>query len=297
VIRLGINVPNFGPESDPASLLEWAQFAEQSGFETLVVSDHVAPTREITDVYPAPFWDPFVLLSWLAGQTRTLTFGVSVLVLPLRHPLLTARMSAAVHVLSGGRFVLGVGSGSSASEFGAVALDVSERGRLTDEYLEVILKAFANDRISWDAPGLRFQDVSTQPRPVGGCLPVWVGGASPPAIRRAARCGDAWHPVNPKLEWLRDAGLPALARAAAAGGRATPRLVPRIKMRVRDEPAPLGRPLGVGTVEQIVDDLVALADIGAVEIILDPNPDRPRPRDFATERACLLDVRDGFRRR
>ena len=68
MIRIGINVPNFGPETDPASLLGWAQYADRNGFATLLVSDHVAPAREITDTYPAPFYDPFVLLGWLADR-------------------------------------------------------------------------------------------------------------------------------------------------------------------------------------------------------------------------------------
>jgi probable F420-dependent oxidoreductase len=297
VTALGVNVPNFGPEADGAALLEWARYAERAGFATIVVSDHVAPTPEVTALYPPPFHDPFVLLAWLAGQTTTVRLGTSVVVLPYRHPLLTARMSAMLHGLSSGRFVLGVGSGWAVTEFAALGLDAAARGRTTDAYLDVVVRAWAGDTVSADAEGLHFQDVATGPAPPGGAVPLWVGGAAPAAIRRAARHATAWHPINPRLAWLRDAGLPALAAAAADAGRPVPQLVPRIKARLQPDAAPAGRPPGVGTLEQVVSDLLALEACGATEIVLDPNPDAPRPRDHATERRHLLEIRDAYRSR
>jgi probable F420-dependent oxidoreductase len=294
---LGVNVPNFGPEADEEALLGWARFAEDAGFSTVVVSDHVAPTPEVTALYPPPFHDPFVLLAWLAGQTTTVRLGTSVTVLPYRHPLLTARMSAMLHGLSGGRFVLGVGSGWAATEFAALGLDVAARGRTTDAYLDVIVRAWAHETVGADGDGLHFSDVATGPAPPGGTVPLWVGGAAPVAIRRAARHATAWHPINPRLAWLRDEGLPALAGAAADAGRPVPLLVPRIKARLQPGPAPDGRRLGVGTLDQVVSDLVALTACGATEIILDPNTDEPRPRDYATEQRHLLEIRDAHAER
>jgi probable F420-dependent oxidoreductase len=297
VTTLGVNVPNFGPGTEGAALLGWARFAEDAGFTTVVVSDHVAPTPEVTATYPPPFHDPFVLLAWLAGQTTTVRLGTSVVVLPYRHPLLTARMSAMVHGLSGGRFVLGVGSGWAATEFAALGLDPAARGRTTDAYLDVVVRAWANDTVSAHTDGLHFADVATGPAPPGGSVPLWVGGASPPAIRRAVRHATAWHPINPPLAWLRDTGLPALAAAAAAAGRPVPELVPRIKARLQPDAAPPGRPLGVGTLDQVVGDVLALADLGAVEVILDPNPDIPRPRDHDAERRHLVEIREAYEKR
>jgi probable F420-dependent oxidoreductase len=292
VTALGVNVPNFGPETDPEALLGWAHFAERGGFSTIVVSDHVAPTPEVTALYPPPFHDPFILLAWLAGRTTTVRLGTSVIVLPYRHPLLTARMSAMLHGISGGRFVLGVGTGWAATEFAALGLDVAARGRTTDAYLDVIVRAWANETVDADGDGLHFSDVATGPAPPGGAVPLWVGGAAPAGIRRAARHATAWHPINPRLDWLRDTGLPALARAAADAGRPVPQLVPRIKARLQPEPATGDRRLGVGTLDQVAGDLAALTACGAVEIILDPNPDDPRPRDHATEQRHLLEIRD-----
>jgi probable F420-dependent oxidoreductase len=293
-MRLGLNAPNFGPETDAASLLEWARFAEGHGFDTLVVSDHVAPTGEIVDLYPPPFYDPFVLLAWLAGMTSRLDLAISVAVLPYRHPLLTARLSAIVHELSAGRFRLGVGSGWARSEFEALGLDFAGRGRTTDAYLETIVQAWSQETVHRDGPGLRFEPVATGPNPPGGRVPVWVGGTGRAAIRRAARWGDAWHPINPDLGWLRDVGLPAVRAAAAAAERPPPELVVRVKARL-ERRAASERPLGVGSLEQIVGDISALAEAGAAEVILDPNPDRPRPRDFGDEQRQLLEIKRAYR--
>lgn len=294
VVRLGLNLPNFGPEAEPAALLGWARFAEQAGFDLAVVSDHVVPTPEVAATYPAPFHDPFVLLAWLAGQTSTVRLGTSVVVLPYRHPLHTARMSAMVHDYSGGRFVLGVGSGWARTEFAALGLDSAVRGRTSDAYLDVITRAWAEPVISAEAAGLSFADVATGPNPPGGTLPLWVGGHSRAAIRRAVRYGSAWHPINPELGWLRDTGLPALAAEAAATGRAVPSLAVRIKARLQLEPAPADRPLGVGPLDQVVGDVRSLVELGAADVVLDTNPDQPRSRDFAAEQRDLARLRDAL---
>lgn len=291
-LRLGLNLPNFGPETEPATLVGWVRFAEEAGFDLVVVSDHVAPTPEVAATYPVPFHDPFVLLAWLAGQTSTVRLGTSVVVLPYRHPLHTARMSAMVHAYSDGRFVLGVGTGWARTEFAALGLDSAVRGRTTDAYLDVITRAWAEPLISADTDGLAFTDVATGPNPPGGTLPLWIGGQSRAAIRRAVRYGSAWHPINPELDWLRDSGLPSLAAEAAATGRAVPSLAVRIKARLQADPAPAGRPLGVGTLDQVVGDVRALAELGADEVVLDTNPDRPRARDFAAEQRDLRLIRD-----
>ena len=291
---LSVNVPNFGPEADAESLLGWARFAEDNGFATVVVSDHVVPTREITELYPDPFFDPFTLLAWLSGQTQRVALGISVLIVPYRHPLLTARMSAAVHHLSGGRFVLGAGAGWSATEFAAVGQDFAARGATTDRYLRLITQAWMQDEVSYHDDALQF-DAATGPRPEPHRpIPLWIGGSGSAARRRAVDLGASWHPPNPEPGWLRHVGLPDLAERARAAGRPVPAFVPRIKAQVHDEPITGARPLGAGTIKQIVADIRLLADLGAAEIVLDPNPDKPRPRDFALEQAQLAEIRSTY---
>src|SRR6266540_1046529 len=118
-MEIGVNVPNYGPGTDPGVLRAWAQTVEGLGFGLLMVSDHVAVTADVAEDYPAPFYEPFTTLSWLAGMTRELRLGTTVLIAPYRHPLLVARMAANLADLSGGRLVLGVGVGWAKQEFDA----------------------------------------------------------------------------------------------------------------------------------------------------------------------------------
>ena len=279
-MRLGLNVPNFGPGTTPETLRHWVSFAEENGFSMAMMSDHVAPTPDVTATYPAPFYDPFVTLSWLASFTTRVALGTSVAIAAYRHPLLTARMSANLDQFSGGRFVLGVGTGWSAPEFAAVGVPFADRARITDEFLTVITRAWQEPKLSFEGEHVAFRDVATGPASVRRPHPpLWVGGMGREAIRRAARFGDAWHPVNPGRDWLQREGLPRLAQAAHTLGTASPAFSPRIKARLTPRAVPgEDRPLGVGTLPQIRDDLVLLNGLGADVVVLDTNPDHPDQR-------------------
>ncbi|WP_372348437.1 LLM class flavin-dependent oxidoreductase [Streptomyces sp. KL116D] len=241
-MQLGVNVPNFGPGTDPGVLREWARVVAGNGFDLLMVSDHVAVTPDVAQRYPEPFYDPFTTLSWLAGITGgELRLGTTVLVLPYRHPLLVARMASSLQRLSGGRFVLGVGVGWARQEFDALGVPFEARGRLTDQYLGEMRQAWsAEDRA---APA------------------VWVGGHSAAAIRRAVRFGDAWHPLRLSVPRMR----------SVLADHALPGFAPRIALRLTDAPVEdAERPAGVGDVQQIVGDLVELRGLGARTVVLDP---------------------------
>src|SRR3954453_11002548 len=121
-MRIGVNIPNFGPGTDPDVLGRWARTVEALGFDLLMISAHVVVTRDVAEQYPAPFYEPFTTLSWLAGVTSTIRLGTPVLVAPYRHPLLVARMAANLNQLSRGRFVLGVGVGWARHEFEALGV-------------------------------------------------------------------------------------------------------------------------------------------------------------------------------
>ncbi|ADI06827.1 F420-dependent dehydrogenase [Streptomyces bingchenggensis BCW-1] len=257
-MRLGVNVPNFGPGTDPGVLREWARIVEGLGFDLLMVSDHVAVTPDVAVRYPEPFYEPFTTLSWLAGITTGLRLGTTVLVLPYRHPLLVARMATGLNRLSGGRFVLGVGVGWARQEFDALGVPFTARGRLTDEYLGTL-------RDAWCAEA----ESST------GAVPVWVGGHSEAALRRAVRFGDAWHPLRLPLTRMRS----VLADHAMPGF--APRIALRLTTTVVDDPE---RPVGVGTIEQILDDLDELRSLGADTVVFDPyhgDPEETRRPDAA----------------
>jgi hypothetical protein len=123
-----VNVPNFGPGTSPDTLARWAQTVEGLGFDLLMVSDHIAVTPDVAEQYPAPFYEPFTTLAWLAGLTRRVRLGTTVLIVPYRHPLLVARMAANLNDLSGGRLVLGVGVGWARQEFDALGVAFGRAG-------------------------------------------------------------------------------------------------------------------------------------------------------------------------
>jgi probable F420-dependent oxidoreductase len=289
MIKLGLNIRNYGPTATPKAFREWVSFAEDTGFALAVMSDHVALTPEVTELYPAPFYDPFTTLPWLAALTERLELGTSVAIAPYRHPLHTARLAANIDQVSGGRFIFGVGVGWSESEFDVVGTPFAQRGRVSDEYLEAIKAAWTNDTVSLDGEYASYRDVSTGPRPARTPHPpIWVGGTSPGAIRRTARLGDAWHPNNAEIGWLRDTGLPAVREAAEALGRAAPAFSPRMRARLTDTAlSDADRLPGTGSLKQVLADIEALADLGAEYVVLDTNPDHPRD-----ERALADDWHD-----
>jgi alkanesulfonate monooxygenase SsuD/methylene tetrahydromethanopterin reductase-like flavin-dependent oxidoreductase (luciferase family) len=249
-VLIGVNVPNFGPGTSPAVLRDWARTVEGLGFDLLMVSDHVAVTSDVAEQYPAPFYEPFTTLSWLAGVTERVTLGTTVLIAPYRHPLLVARMAANLSDLSGGRLVLGVGIGWARQEFAALGVPFERRGALTDELITVLREA-------WRDTGYR-----------AGHIPIWVGGQSDGALRRAARLGDAWHPLRQTPEGWQES-VARLRKVAEGEGRPLPALAPRIALRLTDEPLQ-DRGLGEGTVEQVMGDLERLRADGAQAVVLDP---------------------------
>ena len=252
-MHLGANVPNYGPGTDPGVLREWGRTVEGLGFDLLMVSDHVVITPDVAVRYPEPFFEPFTTLSWLAGITTRVRLGTTVIVLPYRHPLLVARMAGNLDELSGGRLVLGVGVGGARQEFQALGVPFTKRGQLTDEYLAALRQAW----------GAQFS------------IPIWVGGNSEAAIRRAIKFDAAWHPLRVTLPSLRD----------AVTKHTLPALAPRIALRLTDSPdGDPERLAGTGSLDQILDDLDQLKRLGADTVVLDPyhgDPDETRRPDVA----------------
>ena len=256
---MGVNVPNFGPGTDPGVLRRWALTVEGLGFDLLMVSDHIAVTADVAEQYPAPFYEPFTTLAWLAGLTGRIRLGTTVLIVPYRHPLLIARMAANLNDLSGGRLVLGVGSGWAAQEFGALGVPFQQRGKLTDDYLRAVRAAWADQ-----------QDYR------GGQIPIWVGGNSDAGLRRAVRLGEAWHPLRFTMPWMREA-VRRMTAFADEQRRPVPGLVPRIALRLTGSPVTAPERLaGEGTIDQVLDDLAELRLLGADTVVFDPFSGDPR---------------------
>jgi alkanesulfonate monooxygenase SsuD/methylene tetrahydromethanopterin reductase-like flavin-dependent oxidoreductase (luciferase family) len=274
---MGVNVPNFGPGTAPGLLRRWAQTVEGLGFDLLMISDHIAVTPDVAEQYPPPFYEPFTTLAWLAGLTERIKLGTTVLIVPYRHPLLIARMAANLNDLSGGRLVLGVGVGWAVEEFDALGVPFRQRGKLTDDYLQLVRAAWENDQ------GYR-----------AGRIPIWVGGNSDAGLRRAVRLGDAWHPLRFTMPWLRGAAA-RLTELADGQQRPVPSLVPRIALRLTESPVTTpGRLAGEGTIGQILDDLTQLQLLGAETVVLDPfngDPDETRHPEAAWHALATVSAR------
>lgn len=270
-MKVGVNLINFGPGASPESLVRWVQLAEALGYHLIMTSDHIAITPDVQSRYPAPFYEPLSTLGWLAGITRTMAIGTTVIIVPYRSPLEIAKVGANVDRLSGGRFILGVGVGWAQQEFQVLGVPFHQRGAMTNEFLEIITRLWTTDVASYEGRFVAFKDVHTAPRPVQSPHPpIWVGGASEAAMRRAVKYGDAWHPNRLRLRPLQEVLLPRLQHLADQEQRPVPALCPRIRLRLLD--APLSddqRLIGEGTVDQVHRDLDALAALGCPYVLLD----------------------------
>src|SRR3989449_9685742 len=234
-MRIGVNLLNFGPGVSPDSLARWAQRAAALGRHAVMISGHVAMAPAGGARYPAPYYDPFVTLGWLARVTQRVELGTTVVILPYRHPLHTARLTANVDQLSGGRFIFGVGVGWAKQEFETLGVPFERRGAMSNDYLAAIKTAWTRDPAPYSGPFVSFRALPTGPRPPRSPPPpTWGRGASDAALRRAVRLGDAWHPIRVRVPWLRDTGLPKLREIAEKEGRPLPALCPRIRRRVTD---------------------------------------------------------------
>src|SRR5262245_18728427 len=275
-MKFGVNILNFGPGANPESLKRWAQFAENAGYHFVMISDHVAITPEVQALYPVPFYDPFILLGWLAAITKKVELGTSVTILPYRHPLQTARLVENLDQLSGGRFILGVGIGWAKQEFEALGVPFDKRGVLTNEYLEAIITYRANEEATYKGQFVSFSNIHTAPRSLRPHPPIWIGGATEAAMRRVLRFGDGWHPLRIRVDWLKNEGIPKLQKIAESEGKPLPSLCPRIKLRLTDDPLPNDKRLaGEGTIDQVRSDLEELASLGAEYLLFDTYAGKP----------------------
>lgn len=226
--QVGLHLPHFGPLAQPDLLAAVIDTAERVGIAALWAGDHVAVPAAIASRYPyhesgtasfapdAPYYEAFTLLSYAAGRTRRVRLGLSVLVVPHRHPLLTAKIAATLDQLSGGRLMLGVGVGWLREEFEVLGLDFDARGRVTDDYLDALRAVWATTPASFASPSVAFPPVGTEPRPLQRPHPpLLVGGHSAPAMRRALRLGDGWQATAGSPEQL--TALVAQLTALAGG--------------------------------------------------------------------------------
>jgi probable F420-dependent oxidoreductase len=213
-MRLGAFIPPWGPTATPEQFERTAAAIEALGYDSLWVGDHVVFPRSVASRYPysessrfpfdpdQPLYEPFTLLAYLAGRTDSIVLGLSVLVVPLRNPVVTAKMCAGLHALSGGRLVVGIGAGWMKEEFEALRARFGARGEMTDEWIDIIRHLCGEETPkAYEGRHYSFEELGFVPRP-RPALPIVVGGNSRVALRRAARRGDGWHALRMPAEEL-----------------------------------------------------------------------------------------------
>ncbi|MHC3469282.1 LLM class F420-dependent oxidoreductase [Streptomyces sp. 7R007] len=220
-----------------ADLVEIARTADRAGFDYVACCDHVAIPRRLAAAMSTVWYDPVATLAFLAGVTERVRLLSHVAVVGLRHPLLTAKQYATVDHLSGGRLVLGVGAGHVREEFEAVGVDFDHRGAVLDETIDALRAALGPEEFpEHHGKHHDFADLGQRPRPAQERVPLWVGGSSPAAVRRAALRGDGWLPQGDPRDRL-PAQIDRVRRLRAQAGAEGPFVIGAIT-----EPLYVGTP-------------------------------------------------------
>lgn len=236
-MRLGVMVRNMGPASTATTLAECARYAEQAGLSDVWVCDHIAIPREDSEGSGGRYLDPLATLAYLAGITTRIGLGVTVLIVPYRPALPTAKWVASVQELSGHRLQLGVGVGWMAAEFRALAVDRRRRGAITDETLQFLNECFDHDEVELNGQKFLFN-----PRPARP--PILVGGSGTHCLERVVRFGDGWMPMQSDLDKLR-APIAELNARMSAAEKPAPSVIPLGGLPLNDLPAARDRLAGL----------------------------------------------------
>jgi probable F420-dependent oxidoreductase len=291
---IGFNTPTSGPLIERDSLRRIVTEGETLGFDYATVSDHIMVPRNLDSKYPytdtgefpagtaAAWLEQLTTTAYIAALTSKLRFVMSVMVVPHRPAVLTAKMLATIDYLSKGRLTLGIGVGWCREEFEAIgAAPFDDRGPVTDEWMMACKELWSKDEPQFDGKYVKFSDVVFTPKPVQQPIPIWVGGESAPALRRTVRYAHCWYPVgtNPQhpMNTLSrfKAGIARFRGFAERGGR-DPATV-QLALRVLNGPSARPRrtidgegDMFTGGAADYVADLKALAELGvdAVDVRL-----------------------------
>jgi probable F420-dependent oxidoreductase len=289
-MRYGFYLPTRGRTATPEDLETLVRRGEALGFASVMIADHIVFPSVVTSKYPytvngvfpgqGDALEQLALMAFIAGKTERLRLVTSVMILPYRNPVATAKTLATIDVLSRGRVTVGVGVGWLREEFEALgAADFDRRGAVSDEYLRIFKALWTESPVSFAGEFYRFEDVRCLPEPVQKPHPpIWIGGHSKAALRRVARLGDGWHPVgaNPAVpltpaDLRRD--LDELYRLTEAEGRDPSALTISYKAPLYDVSRPVAagadrRPFS-GSPDQIAEDIATYERLGVSELIFD----------------------------
>lgn len=277
-MKLGICLPHYGRPIEPSRLAQLAARAEEVGLDSVWVTDHVVVPKDVPLIYRDDMLDPLAVLPWLAGVTERIALGTSVVVLPYRSPLPVAKLLASVDVLSSGRLIVGVAVGWLEGEFAALGVPFRERGRRTDEAIEIFRAVWTQDHPEIKTANHNLSgDVKVSPMPLQKPRPpILVGGSSDAALRRAARLGDGWHASGMAPAAFRAGALAVGNHWKDAGRTGAPELTLRVPLlidgihRAAVDPALLGtRHVVRGSVASVAKELRQYQTAGCSHVALE----------------------------
>jgi probable F420-dependent oxidoreductase len=217
-MKFGVTIPNNWGIEDPKQVLAFGPLAEKLGYDSVWVMDHLFNNGYIRErLDNKPYYHPLATLSYLSATTSRVLLGTSVLVLPYHNPVELAKYTATLDQMSGGRVTLGVGVGAMTPEFEALGIPLGQRGSLTNECIAIMKELWTSPDPTYHSRRWNFSDLKFSPKPVQKPhIPLWIGGSSPGALKRAATLGDGWHPSGVSAEdySISRRGIEELARAA-----------------------------------------------------------------------------------
>lgn len=297
----GVHLPHLGRTVDRQTIAGFAQELERLGCHSAWTSDHICWPADIASKYPytddgsfAPspdmgWLDALQTLTFVAACTEKIRLGTSVLILPYRQPVQTAKQIVSLDVLSGGRTILGVGVGWMAEEAAILGMPWDARGKRSDEQLQIFRTLFKDRAPSFDGEHYQFPTVGFEPKPIQDPLPIWVGGSSPAAFRRVARYGQGFHaafqaPDVVAAEW-------AKVQAACEAINRDPGEL-QLSLRVYLDPAEAMPPEHsiAGSKQKMLDMIERLREIGVGHILLDPVSRGGAPARLDAVRTFMEDV-------
>lgn len=272
---------NMGAAAGPEQILAVVHAAEEAGFESVWAGEHVVLPDPQTPTSPlspkAPVLDSVATLAWIAAHTRTLRLATGIAILPQHNPCVLAKEIATLDALSGGRAILGIGSGYLEPEFAALGANFAERGAVTDEYLDAIDHLWYDERPAYHGRFASFDGIDACPRPIQTRVPIVVGGNSPPAYRRAVTRGTGWYGywLTPEETATSLAGL-----RAAADRHQRPETLGELEITVTPRTRPTRQARGSLTRQSAE----AFAELGVHRLVPWP-PDTPAGATDAIEQS------------
>ena len=310
-MEFGFYLPNSGAGAEPDALANIAKQGDRLGFYCMVMPDHILQPNQVDSTYPYSLtgdilaagqsgdgeWpEQITTLAYLAGVTERIRLVTSVMIIPYRNPILTAKMLSTLDMLSKGRLILGAGVGWMEEEFELLdAPPFAERGAVTNEYLRAFIELWTKDNPKFEGKYVNFSDITFLPKPVQKPYPpIWIGGQSKPAIRRAAQIGDCWHPVGAipaaplEPEELAE-NLVLLRDYAEKAGRDPSKIQVSVKAPLYDSGDSSGpRRRFSGSPDEVRQDVQTYSDVGVTHLIFDfrtadPHQTEDRMARFADE--------------